>query len=441
MSDYITGRGRRADPRRRLRLAALTAVVAGVVLLAIAAFLLSYEGIHSIAHRAGVTSTLAGLYPLIFDAMLVIACAAILALRGAGWLTRVYVWLSLLILLTAVATGDALHAMKIVLPQQPTRAVVAVTPWALLLLGFGLWLAMLRHVRRVWAAGSQQASLAGQPGSPGLAADPASAGDLRRQSRSGRQGRQGRPGRQGRQGGQGGRAARAAGGPARAGARRGWDTGAARSGGDAGAADWAEDDVTSAGAIGLDEPGDGMRGPGAGREARVAGPGAGTAGGRSVVWGSGTGTWTARPAPQPRPGPSGGRGAGYPPAAAPVGEERRRPVEEYPAPRGQYPAGHYSEYASDAGAGDPRRPGYPEAAGRADETGYDAEPSEPELAEDDPAADHSALSGDDRQQATDQAEGQGRQPGAPPGSGEIPPHFQRMRSRPIPPEEWGAERE
>ncbi|HEY5989332.1 MAG TPA: DUF2637 domain-containing protein, partial [Streptosporangiaceae bacterium] len=223
MSDYLTGRGRRADPRRRLRLAALTAVVTGVVLLAIAAFLLSYQGIHSIAHRAGVTNTLAALYPLILDAMLVIASAAILALRGAGWVTRVYVWLSLLILLTAVATGDALHAMKIVLPEQPTRAVVAVTPWALLLLGFGLWLAMLRHVRRVWAAGSQQASLAAPAAAAGLA-DPASAGDLRRQGRSGRQGRAGRQGRQG------GRAARA-GGPARAGARRGWDTSAARSGG------------------------------------------------------------------------------------------------------------------------------------------------------------------------------------------------------------------
>lgn len=154
MTEYPAGLGQRpSDPTSRLRLAALIAVIIGVVLLAAAAFLLSYSGIHHIALQAGVSPKLARLYPGIFDAMLVIACAAVLALRGAGWPTRVYVWLCLIVLLAAVATGDAVHAMGIALPRQPARAGVAITPWALVLLSFGLLLAMLRYLRRFRTTG------------------------------------------------------------------------------------------------------------------------------------------------------------------------------------------------------------------------------------------------------------------------------------------------
>ncbi|MBO0786340.1 MAG: DUF2637 domain-containing protein, partial [Actinobacteria bacterium] len=146
------GRPGSADPHPRLGTVALIAVITGVVLLAAAAAVLSYAGIHQIALAAGVSAGLARGYPVIFDAMLVIAFAAALALRGAGWLTRVYVWFSLLLLLAAVAAADAVHAMGIKLPAKPSAAAVAIIPWALVLLGFGLWLAMLRYVRRVRSA-------------------------------------------------------------------------------------------------------------------------------------------------------------------------------------------------------------------------------------------------------------------------------------------------
>jgi hypothetical protein len=162
MSNYPPGRGPRpADPYPGLRLAALIAVILGVVLLAAAAFVLSYAGIHEIALRAGVSPGLARLYPVIFDAMVVISGAAALALRGAGWWARAYAWSSLLLMLAVVATADALHATSVSLPAQPTRAVVAVTPWALLLIAFGLWLEMLQHFRRVRAASAMQARMAG----------------------------------------------------------------------------------------------------------------------------------------------------------------------------------------------------------------------------------------------------------------------------------------
>jgi hypothetical protein len=149
MSNYPVGRPpRSADPQSKLRLAALTAVIAGVVLLAAAAFVLSYSGIHEVALQAGVSPSLAKLYPVIFDAMLVVAGAAAMALRGAGWWSRFYAWACLILLLAAVAIGDAVHATNTALPERATRAAVAITPWVLLLLAFGLLLTMLRHFRK-----------------------------------------------------------------------------------------------------------------------------------------------------------------------------------------------------------------------------------------------------------------------------------------------------
>ena len=164
-------RPRSADLHSNLRLAALAAVVAGVVLLAAAAFVLSYEGIHQIALRAGVSPGLAKLYPIIFDVMLVIAAAAALALRGAGWWARCYAWALLLILLAAVAVGNAVHATGTTLPAQPTKAVVAVTPWVLLLMAFGLLLEMLRHFRTTRSTAAKATATAAASASASAGAD------------------------------------------------------------------------------------------------------------------------------------------------------------------------------------------------------------------------------------------------------------------------------
>jgi len=136
-----------AGSQRALRFLALAAVIVGVLGLAAAAFELSYPGIHAIALVAGVSPALARLYPLIFDAMLVVASAAVLSLRGAGAVTRCYAWFSLLLLLCAAAGADALHATGSKIPHRVEAATAAIIPWALVLLGFGLLLAMLRHAR------------------------------------------------------------------------------------------------------------------------------------------------------------------------------------------------------------------------------------------------------------------------------------------------------
>src|ERR1017187_9517102 len=110
-----------ADAQAVPRLLALAAVAIGVLLLAAAAFVLSYAGVHATALAAGVSASLARLYPLIFDAMLVVAAAAVLSLREAGLALRCCAWLVLLVLIAAAAGADGLHAPR-AHPPHPTPA-------------------------------------------------------------------------------------------------------------------------------------------------------------------------------------------------------------------------------------------------------------------------------------------------------------------------------
>ncbi|HEY2314156.1 MAG TPA: DUF2637 domain-containing protein [Streptosporangiaceae bacterium] len=132
---------------RALRILALAAVVLGVAALAAATFVLSYSAIRAVALQAGITPRLARGYPLLLDAMLVIVLAAVLALRGAGLPSRLLAWLTLLVVLAAAAGADALHAAGRTLPHQRAAIGAAVLPWVLVLVAFGLLLAMLRHAR------------------------------------------------------------------------------------------------------------------------------------------------------------------------------------------------------------------------------------------------------------------------------------------------------
>ncbi|HEY7147033.1 MAG TPA: DUF2637 domain-containing protein [Streptosporangiaceae bacterium] len=158
-----------ADSHRALRALALVAVVIGVLALAAAAFVLSYSGIHALALTAGVSTSLARVYPGILDAMLVIACAAVLSLRGAGAVARLYAWLSMLVLLAAGAAAGAVHATGTRLPHRPAAAAAAIIPWVLVLIGFGLLMAMLRHARQRRLGGQQDTA---RPGRRGQTASP-----------------------------------------------------------------------------------------------------------------------------------------------------------------------------------------------------------------------------------------------------------------------------
>jgi Protein of unknown function (DUF2637) len=139
-----TSRDGAAQPLRPLGLAAVSL---GVAALAAATFVLSYSGIHALVRQAGVSSRYASDYPLLIDAMLVIALLAVLGLRGAGIPSRILAWLTLLAVLAAAAGADVLHATGHVLQHNVSAATAAALPWALVLLAFLLLLALLRHAR------------------------------------------------------------------------------------------------------------------------------------------------------------------------------------------------------------------------------------------------------------------------------------------------------
>jgi hypothetical protein len=161
----IAGYGRGAQ------LAGVLIVITGVALLATAAFLVSYPGTRQIALAAGVSPSVAGLYPVIVDAVLVVACVAALALRGARWWMQTYAWLSVFLLVAAIAVVSSMHAAGVILAQRPAAATMAALPWGLSLLGFGLWLAMLRHLRTAALNPLQRADSASWwPWNPGLEA-------------------------------------------------------------------------------------------------------------------------------------------------------------------------------------------------------------------------------------------------------------------------------
>ena len=99
--------------RRGFRLAAVIAACVCVLAIAAGAFAFSYSGCATWRSRQDVSPRLARFYPLIFDAVLIVACAAAVTLRGA---LRGFAWLAVLVVIGAVATADTVHAMSITVP-------------------------------------------------------------------------------------------------------------------------------------------------------------------------------------------------------------------------------------------------------------------------------------------------------------------------------------
>ena len=157
--------------RRGFRLVAL--IVAGVCVLAIAAgaFAFSYPGVRDLALTAGVSPHLARFYPLLFGAVLIVACAAVITLRGV---LRAYAWLAALVIIGAIGTADTVHVLSITVPKRPLEATIAIAPWVVLLTGLTLLDAMIRRApsRRTGAAGPVSANGRGPAtGSPDSTAE------------------------------------------------------------------------------------------------------------------------------------------------------------------------------------------------------------------------------------------------------------------------------
>ena len=164
MNDQSLARAsRHAETQRALRFLALAAVIVGVLVLAAAAFVLSYPGIHALHQSLALPPCSPGYIRRHLRRDADRGLAAILSLRGAGVATRCYAWFSLLLLICAAAAADALHATGTSLPHRAAAATVAIIPWVLVLLGFGLLLAMLRNARLRRAHAAQARANAAPP--------------------------------------------------------------------------------------------------------------------------------------------------------------------------------------------------------------------------------------------------------------------------------------
>ncbi len=121
----------------------VAAVIAGVALLAAAAFVLSYPGIHALALAANSSKAVAWIYSPALD--IALACAALtsVALRGASRPGRAYAWSAVVVTLAIEAGCDVVAVAHLRLPAKAAAAAVAVVPWLLLLICIGLLFAVL----------------------------------------------------------------------------------------------------------------------------------------------------------------------------------------------------------------------------------------------------------------------------------------------------------
>lgn len=136
-----------------------------------AAFVFSYHGVVDLARQGHIDSRLARFYPVVVDAVLVVALVAAFVLRSSGAVVRSLSWFIVILLLAFAAAGDALHAVRLSLPDKPLTIAMAVAPWVMLAVAFRLWLTMVRHVRGGRATAAPAAAEGG-PTPPGAHVPP-----------------------------------------------------------------------------------------------------------------------------------------------------------------------------------------------------------------------------------------------------------------------------
>ena len=126
---------------------AIAAAAASLAVLTAAAGALSYPSVHDLAAKVGVSPDLARVYPVLLDALLLIASCSVLALRGAGLPTKMYAWMCLVLVLAGLAAASAADSAGVSVPQRPAEIAAAVIPWTLVLAGMVLLLQLLRYAR------------------------------------------------------------------------------------------------------------------------------------------------------------------------------------------------------------------------------------------------------------------------------------------------------
>ncbi|WP_251151290.1 DUF2637 domain-containing protein [Cellulosimicrobium sp. Marseille-Q4280] len=115
--------------------AVVNSALAGTLVLAAGAFALSFAALTDLAEMAGVPSTLAWIWPLVVDGMVVVATMAIVALAGHGTRALIYPWTLLGGGAAVSVWANAAHAILAAdgaVPAAVSALVAAVPPVALL---------------------------------------------------------------------------------------------------------------------------------------------------------------------------------------------------------------------------------------------------------------------------------------------------------------------
>lgn len=113
----------------------VVSAIAGTVLLAAGAFVLSFASLTDLAVMAGISETLAWLWPLIVDGLIVVATMSIVALAAHGRQALWYPWALLAGGALVSVAANALHAILAadgVVPAVVSALVASVPPVVLL---------------------------------------------------------------------------------------------------------------------------------------------------------------------------------------------------------------------------------------------------------------------------------------------------------------------
>lgn len=81
-----------------------------VVMLALAAFGLSFVALRDLAVLSGIEARLAWIWPVVVDGFICVATVAAVALRPRGWRIAWYPWMTLMAVALVSVAGNALHA-------------------------------------------------------------------------------------------------------------------------------------------------------------------------------------------------------------------------------------------------------------------------------------------------------------------------------------------
>lgn len=138
---------RSVDAPLVLRRTAIGLAALALALLAGAACALSFEDLRQLALAGNADPQLAYLYPAAFDILLIVALVCVPLLRGIRLLVRLQAGFILVLLLATATTTAVAAAADMTLVPRAAAIVVALFPWAALVLGLWLLLLLLKHAR------------------------------------------------------------------------------------------------------------------------------------------------------------------------------------------------------------------------------------------------------------------------------------------------------